>query len=65
MSMLRLVVLNAVKKLIEKSRECHNHKPQPTSYTKRKRKMTKNNTCKGNKQMHETRTDQLPLFQAK
>ena len=29
------------KKLIEKSRECNNHKPQPTPDTKRKRKMTK------------------------
>ena len=28
------------KELIEKSRECHNHKPQPTLNTKRKRKMT-------------------------
>ena len=38
------------KKLIEKSRECHNHKPQPTPNTKRKRKMTKTNTHKTNKQ---------------
>ena len=46
------------KKLIEKSRECHNHKPQPTQ---RKRKMTKTNMYKANKQMHEKHTDQLPL----
>ena len=26
------------KKLIEKSRECHSHKPQPTPDTKRKKK---------------------------
>ena len=32
-----------VNKLIEKSRECHNHKPQPTPDTKRKRKRTKTN----------------------
>ena len=50
------------KKLIEKSRECHNHKPQPTPDTKRKRKMTKTNAHKTNKQMHEKHTDQLPLF---
>ena len=37
------------KQLIEKSRECHNHKPQPTTDTKRKSKMTKTNTYK-NKQ---------------
>ena len=37
------------KKLIEKSRECHNHKPQPAPDTKRKRKWTKINTCKINK----------------
>ena len=40
------------KQLIEKSRECHNHKPQPTPDTKRKRKMTKTSTNKTNKQMH-------------
>ena len=28
------------KKLIEKSRECHSHKPQPTLDTKRKRNWT-------------------------
>ena len=50
------------KKLIEKSRECHNYKPQPTPDTKRKRKMTKTNAHKTNKQMHEKHTDQLPLF---
>ena len=36
------------KRLIEKSRECHNDKPQPTPDTKRKRKRTKTNTCKTN-----------------
>ena len=38
------------KKLIEKSRECHTHKPQPTPDTKRKRKMTETNTYKTNVQ---------------
>ena len=41
------------KKLIEISRECHNHKPQPTPDTKRKRNMTKTNTYKTNKQLQE------------
>ena len=36
------------KKLIEKSRECHTHKPQPTPDTKRKRKMTETNMYKTN-----------------
>ena len=48
------MVMNQLsKKLIEKSRECHNHKPQAPLDTKRKRKMTKANTYKTNKQMHE------------
>ena len=46
-------------KLIEMSREYHSHKPQPTPDTKRK--TTKTNTYKTNKQMHEKHTDQLPL----
>ena len=45
-------------KLIEKSRECHNHKPQPTPDTKRKRQMTK---LTRTQQMHEKHTDELPL----
>ena len=36
-------------KVREKSRECHNHKPQPFSDTKRKRKQTKPNKRKSNK----------------
>ena len=40
------------KMLIDKSRECHNHRLQPTSETKSNRKMTKkkkkNNVCKIN-----------------
>ena len=51
---------NFTKRLIEKSRECHNHKPQPTPDTKRKRKMTKTNTHKTNKQMpRSTQTSSL------
>ena len=47
--------LETNKKLIaERSRECHNHKPQPTHDTKRKRKRTEIiNSCNINKQMHE------------
>ena len=33
----------AKKKIREKSRECHSHKPQPFQDTKRKRKQTKPN----------------------
>ena len=33
------------KKLNEKSRECHNHKSQPTPDTKRKRTRTGSNAC--------------------
>ena len=44
------------KKLIEKSRECHNHKLQPTPDTKRKRKMTKTNMYKTNKCTRSTQT---------
>ena len=32
-------------KLLEKSRDCHNHNPQPNSDTKRKSKRTKINAC--------------------
>ena len=54
-----------LKKLIEKSRECHDHKPQPTPDTKRKKKKTKINACKINKQMLEDHIDQLSLPQAR
>ena len=37
------------KRVREKSRECHNHKPQPFPDTKRKRKPTKPNKHKSNK----------------
>ena len=52
-------------KLIERSRVCHNHKPQPTLDTKRKRKRTKTYTRKTNKQMYEKHKDKLPLPQAR
>ena len=57
----RAVIL---KQLIEKPRECHNHKPQSIPDTKRKRKMTEIDACKINKQMHAKHIDQLflPLF---
>ena len=45
------------KKVREKSRECHNHKPQPILDTKRKRKQTKPNKCKLDK-----RTKSSSLF---
>ena len=54
-----------LKKLIERSRVCHNHKSQPTLVTKWKRKMTKTYTRKTNKQMYEKHKDQLPLPQVR
>ena len=53
------------KKLIERSRICHNHKPQPTLDMKRKRKRTKTHTRKTNKHMYQKHKDQLPLLQAR
>ena len=53
------------KKFIKSPGKYHNYKPQPTPDTKRKRKMTKTNTYKTNKQMHEKHTDQLPLPKAR
>ena len=47
------VIPNKIKMLIEKSRKCHNHKSKTTPDTNRKREMTKTNTYKRNKQMHE------------
>ena len=45
--------VKVVRKLIDKTRECHNHKQQPTTDTKRKRKRTNTNTCKRNKNARE------------
>ena len=47
------------KKVREKSRECHNHKPQPFSDTKRKRKPTKPNKRKSNKHTKSTKISSL------
>ena len=43
----------------EKSRECHNHKPQPFPDTKRKWKQTKPNKRKSNKRTKSTKTNSL------
>ena len=56
---------STAKRLIEQTRECHNHKPQPNLDTKRNSKRTKTSTCKINKQMCEKHTHQLPLPQAR
>ena len=47
------------KKVKEKTRECHNHKPQPFPDTKRKRKQTKPNQRKSNKRTKSTKTSAL------
>ena len=53
-------VLNMIKKRVrEKSRECHNHKPQPFPDTERKRKQTKPNKRKSNKRTKSTRISSL------
>ena len=44
----RLTIRRLVKRVREKSRECHNHKPQPIPDTKWKRKQTKPNKRKSN-----------------
>ena len=43
-----------IKMVREKSRECHNHKPQPFPDTKRKRNPTKPNKRKSNKRTKST-----------
>ena len=47
------------KKVREKSRECHNHKPQPFQDTKRKRKQTNPNKHKSNKRTKNTKIGSL------
>ena len=47
------------KKVREKSRECHNHKPQPFPDTKRKRKPTNPNKYKSNKRTKSTKISSL------
>ena len=52
-------------KLIEKARECHDHKPQQVTDTKWKRGRMEINTSKINTQMHEKHIDKLSLPQAR
>ena len=47
------------KNVREKSKECHNHKPQPLPDTKRKWKQTKPNKCKSNKRTKSTKNSSL------
>ena len=47
------------KKVRKKSRECHNHKPQPVPDTKRKRKPTKPNKHKSNTRTKSTKISSL------
>ena len=47
------------KKVREKSRESHNHKPQPFPDTKKKRKQTKPNKRKSNKRTKSTKISSL------
>ena len=48
-----------LKKVREKSRKCHNHKPQPFPDTKRKRKPTNPNKHKSNKRTKSTKIGSL------
>ena len=48
-----------LKKVREKPRECHNHKPQPFPDPKRKRKPTNLNKHKPNKRTKSTKTSSL------
>ena len=51
-----IAIYNEAKKVREKSRECHNHKPQPFPDAKRKRKTIKNiNKHKPNKRTKSTK----------
>ena len=52
-------LLPTAKKVREKSRECHNHKPQPFPDTKRKRKPTNPNQHKSNKRTKSTKISSL------
>ena len=49
----------STKKVREKSRECHNHKPQPFPDTKRKEKQIKPNKRKSNKRTKSTKISSL------
>ena len=52
-------LLRYIKKLREKSRECHNHKPQPFPDIKRKRKPTNPNKHKSIKRTKSTKISSL------
>ena len=54
-----LIVCINKNKVREKSRECHNHKPQLFPDTKRKRQQTKLNKRKSNKRMKSTKISSL------
>ena len=54
-----LLVCKMLKEVREKSRECHNHKPQPFPDTKRKRKPTNPNKHKSNKRTKSTKNSSL------
>ena len=52
-------IVSLKKKVREKSRECHNHKPQPFPDTKRKSKPTNPNKHKSNKSTKSTTISSL------
>ena len=52
---LRNEIASVVEQVREKSRECHNHKPQPFPNTKRKRKPTNPNKHKSSKRTKSTK----------
>ena len=53
------VLVRTASAVREKSRECHNHKPQPFLDTKRKRKRTNPNKHKSNKRTKSTKISSL------
>ena len=59
MQALRILVSFKPKKLREKSRKCHNHKPQPFPDPRRKRKPTNLNKHKPNKRTKSTKISSL------
>ena len=59
MARLPWMIQKKKKKVREKSRECHNHKPQPFSDPTRKRKPTNPNKHKSNKRTKSTKISSL------
>ena len=49
-----LIMMQFQKRVREKSKECHNHKPQPFLDNKKQRKPTKQNKHKSNKRTKST-----------